>query len=173
MKKVKIALISVFCLVTLVGCSSPKSDMYVEDGAYNLSAQEYIDRINEVVAQQNDSRYMEIPAFEESGETIDIDFIYMELEISTDDNGKITELYYTWDATRDGIGQSIGLYIGYTSEMLGIDSDTVYDELDMMDTSSAGYETSYCEADTLFAYRTIGYGRFNYLTIKPSDSPAE
>ena len=173
MKKIRLTLISAACLVMLAGCSSPKSDMYVEDGTYNLSAQEYIDRINEVVALQNDSRYMEIPAFEESGKTIDIDSFYMDLEISTDDNGKITELYYTWDATRDGIGQSIGLYIGYTSEMLGIDSDTVYDELDMMDTSSAGYETSYCEADTLFAYSTIGHGRFNYLTIKPSDSLAE
>ena len=28
--------------LTLAGCSASKPDMYVEDGAYNLSAQEYI-----------------------------------------------------------------------------------------------------------------------------------
>ena len=173
MREMKRTLIAATCFIVLTGCSTPKTDMYVEDGAYNLTAVEYIDRINEMVALQNDSRYLEIPEFEESGKTIDIDFIYLNLKISTNEDGKITELYYTWNATRGGIGSSLGLYIGYTSEMLGLNSDTVYEELDMMDTSSAKYETSYYGADTLFDYSTIGHGQFNYLTIKPSEPPAK
>lgn len=56
--------------LTLAGCSASKPDMYVEDGAYNLSAQEYIDRINEVVAIQNDSRYLEIPTLRVPGKRL-------------------------------------------------------------------------------------------------------
>ena len=114
--------------LTLAGCSASKPDMYIEDGAYNLSAQEYIDRINEVVAIQNDSRYLEIPDFETSGETIEIDSFFLEVKISTDTDGNITEIKYSWDGARDDIGYSVGLYTGYTMELLGFsDSDAVYD----------------------------------------------
>ena len=156
-------------LILLVGCSAPSADMYIDGGTYNLTPQEYIDRINEIVAAQEDSRYKEIPDFLEAGDAIEIDFIYLTVEFSTDDAGKITEIYYTWDATQGDVGYSIGLYLGYTIDMLGIsNSDTVFDELDMMDTSSAGYETSYSENGTLFSYSTIGHGQFNYLTIRPT-----
>ena len=164
-------LAAILCLlpILLAGCSAPSADMYVNEGAYNLTPQEYIDRINEIVTAQEDSRYKEIPDFLEAGDAIEIDFIYLTVEISTDDAGKITEIYYTWDATQSDVGYSIGLYLGYTIDMLGIsNSDTVFDELDMMDTSSAGYETSYSENGTLFSYSTIGHGQFNYLTIRPT-----
>ena len=145
--------------------------MYIEDGAYNLSAQEYIDRINEVVAIQNDSRYLEIPDFETSGETIEIDSFFLEVKISTDTDGNITEIKYSWDGARDDIGYSVGLYTGYTMELLGFsDSDAVYDQLDMMNPASTGYETSYSEAGTLFSYWVYGYGQYNHLTIAPEEA---
>ena len=148
--------------LTLAGCSASKPDMYVEDGAYNLSAQEYIDRINEVVAIQNDSRYLEIPDFESSGETIEIDSFFLEVKISTNTDGNITEIKYSWDGARDDIGYSVGLYTGYTMELLGFgDSDAAYDQLDMMNPASTGYETSYSEAGTLFSYWVYGYGQYN------------
>ena len=157
--------------LTLAGCSASKPDMYVEDGAYNLSAQEYIDRINEVVAIQNDSRYLEIPDFETSGETIEIDSFFLEVKISTNTNGNITEIKYSWDGARDDIGYSVGLYTGYTMELLGFgDSDAVYDQLDMMNPASTGYETSYSEAGTLFSYWVYGYGQYNHLTIAPEEA---
>ena len=155
----------------LAGCSASKPDMYIEDGAYNLSAQEYIVRINEVVAIQNDSRYLEIPDFETSGETIEIDSFFLEVKISTDTDGNITEIKYSWDGARDDIGYSVGLYTGYTMELLGFsDSDAVYDQLDMMNPASTGYETSYSEAGTLFSYWVYGYGQYNHLTIAPEEA---
>lgn len=157
--------------LTLAGCSASKPDMYVEDGAYNLSAQEYIDRINEVVAIQNDSRYLEIPDFESSGETIEIDSFFLEVKISTNTDGNITEIKYSWDGARDDIGYSVGLYTGYTMELLGFgDSDAVYDQLDMMNPASTGYETSYSEAGTLFSYWVYGYGQYNHLIIAPEEA---
>lgn len=157
--------------LTLAGCSASKPDMYVEDGAYNLSAQEYIDRINEVVAIQNDSRYLEIPDFESSGETIEINSFFLEVKISTNTDGNITEIKYSWDGYRNDIGYSVGLYAGYTMELLGFgDSEAVYDQLDMMNPASAGYETSYSEAGTLFSYLVYGYGQYNHLTIAPEEA---
>ena len=157
--------------LTLSGCSASKPDMYIEDSAYNMSAQEYINRINEVVSIQNDSRYLEIPNFEASGEIIEIDSFFLEIKITTDTNGNITEIYYSWDATRGDVGYSVGLYTGYTMELLGFsDSDAVYEQLDMMNTASAGYETSYSEAGTSFSYLTYGHGQYNHLTIAPAET---
>ena len=42
-------------------------------------------------------------------------------------------------------------------ELLGFsDSDAVYDQLDMMNPASTGYEDSYSEAGTLFSYWYMG-----------------
>lgn len=166
-RAIGIPLISIVVL-SLAACSAPKSNFLIEDGAYNITPKEYIDKINLVVEAQGDSRYLPIPDFLNSGDEIQIDFIYLTLELTTNDAGNITEIYYTWDASRQDIGYSLGLYIGYTCELLGInDSDTVFDELDMMDYTSSGYETTYTENNTLFSYSTIGHGRFNYLKICP------
>lgn len=169
-KKISLFLIPVIA-ITLAACSAPKSDMYIENGAYNLTPQEYVDRINEVVEAQGDSRYTPIPEFQKSGDEIEIDFIYLTVEITTNDSGNITEIYYTWDGTRRGIGDNLSLYLGYTFELLGIsDSSTVYETLDMMDYTYTAYETTYTENGTLFSYRMMGNGQFNYLTIEPSET---
>lgn len=182
MKKKLGLLLFVGIVLGLTGCSKTgplegsypgiSAEMYVvEDSSYNLTPQEYIAKINDVVSAQNDSRYCEIPDFESSGETIDIDFIYLNLKISTNDAGEITEIYYTWDGTRTDVGYSIGLYVGYTAELLGLDADNLYDSLDMMNVDSASHETSYAGNGTLFSYSTLGHGQFNYLTIRPESNP--
>lgn len=169
MKKTSIISIIVL-LIMLSSCSSPKADMYIEDGVYNLTAQEYIDRMNDAVEVQGDSRYLPIPDFEESEDTIDIDFIYLTVRLTTNDAGNIAEIYYTWDGTREDVGYSLGLYLACTLDMLGVnDTDAVYDQLDMMNYNSSSYETSYEDNGTSFSYRTMGSGQFNYLTISPSE----
>lgn len=158
-------------LLVLTGCTAPKAEMHVQDGAYSLTPQEYIDRINATVDAQGDSRYLSIPDFQASGDEIEIDFIYLTVQLSTNESGNLTEIYYTWDWTQSGIGENLGLYLGCTFSLLGIDDvNGTYDALDMMDTSYAGYETTYTENGTLFSYSMIGHGQFNYLTITPADT---
>lgn len=169
-KAISLSLIFIIVL-SLAACSAPKSNSLIENGAYNITPQEYIDKINSVVEDQGDSRYLPIPDFQDSGDMIDIDFIYLTLELTTNDAGNITEIYYTWDATRQGVGYSLGLYLEYTCQLLGIsNSDAVFDELDMMNYTSSSYETTYTDNGTLFSYSTIGNGQFNYLTICPVPS---
>lgn len=169
MKKTSIIPI-IISLFMLTSCSSPKADMYIENDAYNLTPQEYIDRLNSFVEEQGDSRYLTIPDFEESEEPIAIDSIYLTLFLTTDDSGKITEIRYSWDGTREDIGYSIGLYFSYTFSMLGVeDINLIYDELDMMNVNSNAYETSYDENGTYFSYDTMGGGAFNHLTIAPHE----
>lgn len=169
MKKAFSLLLLIIVVLSLAACSASKSNSLIENGAYNITPQEYIDKINSVVEDQGDSRYLQIPSFQESGDKIEIDFIYLTLELTTNDEGNITEIYYEWNAARQGIGYSLGLYLGCTCQLLGIsNSDAVFDELDMMDYTSSGYETTYTDNGTLFSYSTIGNGQFNYLTICPA-----
>lgn len=168
----KISLLFIPALaISITACSASKSDMYIENNAYNLTPQEYINRINDMVAAQGDSRYISIPEFQESGAEIKIDFFYLTVEFTTNNSGKISEIYYTWDGSRRNVGNNLSLYLGHTFEMLGIrDSDMVYETLDMMDYNYTSYETTYTENGTLFSYSMIGNGQFNYLTISPSQS---
>ncbi len=171
MKKAISLSLLIIVVLSLAACSASKSNSLIENGAYNITPQEYIDKINSVVDDQEDSRYLHIPDFEDSGDSIDIDFIYLTLELTTNDIGNITEIYYTWDGSRQDVGYSLGLYLGYTCELLGIsNSDTIFDKLDMMNYTSPSYETTCTENGTLFSYSTIGSGQFNYLTICPVPS---
>lgn len=173
MKKFLFAvMVSVFVL-SLTACgSSNNAEMYVKDGAFNLTAQEYIDALNEVVEMQNDSRYLSIPDFEKSGDFIEIDSIYCSVKLDTNDEGYLTHIWYSWNGTRRDIGYSIGLYSGMTFELLAPDeSDSISDQLDMMNTSSKNYETSATVNGTQVDYEMMS--QFNYLNIYPADNAEE
>lgn len=168
MKRLGILSILLISCLSLVGCTKTTPIMYVENGVYNLTAQDYIDRINAEVAAQNDSRYLQIPDFSVSDEAINIDWIYLTVRITTDSNEKIKEIQYSWNGTRTDVGYSIGLYCGMTVEMLAEgESGSAMDTLDMMDYTSVSYETSYTVNGTVLEYSTIGGGEFNWLTIRP------
>ena len=152
----------------LVGCGQAKPDMYIENKAYNLTPQEYIDAINSNVTATGDDRYLTIPDFEASEAPIDIDFIYLTVSFTTDDNGKINKIFYSWDGTRKNVGYSVGLYCGKTLDMISPKNvDSVWEKLDIMNTASNNYKTSVSDNGTLYSYQMMGSGQFNFLTITP------
>lgn len=176
-KKMKKSVLSgLLCILLLCGCASNSSspELSAENGSFSLTPQEYIDKINEVVQLQEDSRYLEIPDFEASGDNIEIIFLDLNLELTTDENGYLTKIFYTWDAGRKDIGYSLGLYLGFTCEMIAPDEgDLIIDKLDMMDAVSEHYETSCTYNGIHFSYRMMGSGEFNYLTIEPASNSAD
>ena len=168
MKKRILSAIILSAGLALAGCSQAAPIMYVEDGRYNLTAQAYIDLLNEQVEAQNDSRYLEIPDYTFSGDTIDIDGTYLTVRITADDAGKIEKIRYSWNGGRSGVGYSIGLYMGMTAEMLAEgESGPAMDALDMMDYTVSSYETSYEISGSVLEYSSTGHAEFNYLTIRP------
>lgn len=174
MKKLVVPM--VLSIALICGCtpSSSTPELYAIKGSFNLTPQEYIDKVNEIVQIQEDSRYLEIPEFKESGDVIDIIFLDLTLKLETDSNGYITEIKYTWDGYREGVGYSLGLYLALTSDMIAPGNvDLIVNEMDMMDTSYNNYETSYTYNGIHFSYRMMGDGSSNYLTIEPVSSYAE
>ena len=176
-KKMKKSVVPVLLSILLLcGCTSNSKSPELSAGSssFNLTPQEYIDKINEVVQLQKDSRYLEIPDFEASGDNIEIIFLDLNLELTTDENGYLTKIFYTWDAGHKDIGYSLGLYLGFTCEMIAPDEgDLIIDKLDMMDAASEHYETSCTYNGIRFSYRMMGSGEFNYLTIEPASNSAE
>lgn len=175
-KMKKLVLPVLLSILLLCGCTSNSKppELSAGNGSFNLTPQEYIDKINEVVQLQEDSRYLEIPDFEASGDNIEIIFLDLNLELTTDENGYLTKIFYTWDSGRKNIGYSLGLYFGLTFEMIAPDEeDLIFDKLDMMDAASEHYETGCTYNGIHFSYSMMGSGQFNYLTIEPASNSVE
>lgn len=169
MKKIVAGLLALTLLLLSAcgnGTNNSKTSI-ISNGAYNMTPQEYIDKINENVELQNDSRYLTVPPFEKSGDKLQIDFIYCDLTLTTDENNNITKIHYTWDGTRRDIGYSIGMFCAVTFDTLSPGNiDAIHAELDMMNVSSKNYETSATSNGSTFEYRMMS--QFNYLTIYPT-----
>ena len=161
------------CLLMMYGCSSGgtqknKSTMYVVDGAYNLTPQEFIDCVNQYVAAQNDSEYVKIPAFEKSGEDIKITR-GLDLKIETNEAGKIIKIEFSWIGQYSDAVKNVGLLMGITIGLLSNETDgnTVIEELNMMDPEKSGYDSySGCNGST-FWYTSVETAKYNFLTIQP------
>lgn len=168
-KKLLSLIVLAMSLFTFVSCSNDatnSSAVKIKNGSYLLTPKEYIDFINQNVENMGDSRYLKIPDYVESGETIDIDFIYCSLKITEDGNGNISNIAYYWDGKRSDIGYSIGLYCSATFDYFsGGQIDEIFNKLDIMNLSVNQYETTCINNGSLYSYKKMG--EFNWLTISP------
>lgn len=161
----------VFCLFMMCGCSGSggqKPIMYVVDGAYNLTPQEFIDQINQRAAAQTDGEYMTIPAFEKSGEKIEISR-GLDLEIEANEEGQTTKIEYSWIGQYSDAVKNVGFFMGVTFGLLTNEKDgnAVIKELNMMDPEQSGYDSfSNCNGST-FWYSSVENAKYNFLTISP------
>ena len=165
-----------FCLLITCGCTaiSQKPAMYVVDGAYNLTPQEFIDRVNQHVKAQNDSEYKTIPAFEKSGEEIEITR-GLHLEIETNEAGQIFKIQFSWIGQYSDAVKNAGLLMGTTIGLLTNekDGDAVIEELNMMDPEKSGYDSySGCNGSR-FWYSSVERAKYNFLTIQPDISESQ
>lgn len=178
MKRVCAGLLA-FCLLVMCGCSSGntnKNIMYVVDGAYNLTPQEFIDLINQVIEGQDNADYKPISDFEESDKSINIGGIHSSIRFSTNEAGKISEIKYEWNIY-NFYAEEATFLVGVTIQMLSAENgQAILDELKMMNpnmqqTGQSSYKTS-CSIDgSDYEYYSFGNMKYNWLTIHPSENP--
>lgn len=169
MKRICVGFLAV-CILVISGCSSDsaKPFMYVIDGAYNLTPQEFINRVNQHVEARNNSKYVKIPEFKESGEKIDITR-GLHLNIATNDAGKIIKIEFSWIGIYSDANENAGLLMGTTIGLLTDEEsgNRVIQELDMMNPEKVEYQSySGCNEST-FWYSSYQTAKFNFLTIEP------
>lgn len=173
-KKAASLLCIILVIFLLMGCEAkPQPIMPVSNGAFILTPQEYIDHMNNVVEDQNDSRYLSIPEFEESDKTIDIDWIDLTLTLSTNSDGKIEKIQYKWHSSRTNADRNVNLYLSATIYMTSASSEVgqaVFDNLDIGDSRTPKYSTSYTTNGVQYEYSVWGYGEYNTITIYPEAS---
>jgi hypothetical protein len=165
--------LALLLLVSLASCggSKPEPAMKVEDGSFNLTPQEYIDYINNLIEAENDSRYLSIPDFTKSEKSIDVKGNNLYLTLTSDSDGKLTEIRCHWNAKKQGTTSNAGFYLSASILMISADEDApekVVGELDMLDTVSPMYDTSYTLDGALYSYSTYGHGQYNTITITPA-----
>lgn len=198
MKKV-ITIILVFALVLLTGCgeSKPATVLYVENDAYNLTPQEYIDLMNSSIEQQ-DANYPTIPNWDVNSESMEIGMwvdrsdIYAdndgditkcsnvgtwfnELRIETNADEKIIGICYEWEIKDQELTDAAYFMAGLTIGMaVGPENiQTVYDALDMAKTGVSSYINECDNNGSHFYFTSYGYGKYNYLHISPVEPNAE
>lgn len=145
--------------------------MAVTDGTFGLTPQEYIDRLNILVEDLNDSRYLSIPDYVESGSPILVDGIYLDLILTADDDENLTGVKLEWHANRAGTTENAILYLSATILLISDNEeavDTVIDKLDPLDSSYHHYDTSCVLDGALYQYSSTGYAKYNDVTITPS-----
>lgn len=158
-------------LFMMCGCSSgsaQKNIMYVVDGAYNLTPQEYIDLVNQALGDQ-DKDYPKIPDWDSSKASLEIGSFFTQLYLHTNDEGKITRISYHWEITRDQNQVDAAYFMaGLTIGMISLDHMTeIEEELDMLRTGKSSYINE-CDMDgSNFHYTCSGYGKYNILSISP------
>jgi hypothetical protein len=142
--------------------------MYVINGAYNMTPQQHIDRINELVENENDSRYKTIPDYDPEASSIRIVSVYLEVSIDTNDDGYITAIEYSWETSSKSVQTAATYLVGMTICLLAPDdAEAIVDHLDMTATGYPIYDTSYVANGTDFVYSAIVYGKYNTFTVAP------
>lgn len=157
-----------FYLLIMCGCSGATQTIYVADGAYTLTPQELIDRVNEYVETRDNDKYKTIPAFEKSGEDIEITR-GLNLSIETNEAGKIIKIQFSWIGQYSDAVENAGTLMGIVIRLFANekDSNTIIEELNMMDPERSGYDSySKCNGST-FWYSSVEYSKYNFLTITP------
>lgn len=172
MKKFLVLILSLSFLFALTSCGSSKSQgpMAVTDGTFGLTPQEYIDKLNTLVEASNDSRYLSIPDYVESGKSISVGSIYLELTLTADDDGNLTEIKWHWNADRVGTTENAIFQLSATILLISDNEEaleTVIDELDPLDSSYPRYDTSYVLDGALYQYSSINHAQYNDITITP------
>lgn len=164
-----------FCLFVMCGCSgggAQKPIMYVVDGAYNLTPQEFIDIVNQVIKENGDSDYEELSDYSESDSKVNIGGIHSSIQFTTNAVGKISEIKYEWNIY-NFYAEEATFLVGVTIQMLSPQNgQTVLDELSMMNSGmqkpgQSSYET-FCSVDESdYSYFCFGNMKYNWLTITP------
>ena len=163
-----------FCLFVMCGCSSGstqknKNIMYVVDGAYNLTPQEYIDLMNQYLRAEG-ADYPQIPDWDDSEISIDIGSFFTQLSFSTNSEGRITRIHYDWQITKDQKQVDAAYFmIGLTIGMISPQHTTeIENELNLLGTGKSSYITECDVEGSHFYYTCAGYGKYNLLSISPS-----
>lgn len=166
--------LAVLLSIGLCSCQGQKnnaaknSEMYVVTDAYNLTPQEYIDRVNEIVESTGDSRYKTIPDFEKSGSVIYVS-LPISVTIDTNDAGFITRIKFDWKSTSSATQTAATFLVGTTICMLSVDNaDAIIEQLDMTATGVSSYETTCTMDGSTYDYFVFGDGKYNWLTITPT-----
>lgn len=173
MKKFSSLTAVLLLLISLAACSGAKPDsvMRVADGSFSLTPQEYIDYINNLIESQGGSDFLPIPDFTESEKTIDIESTHLSLKLTANDDEKLTEIQWHWDAKKQDTTSNIGFYLGASILMISANEDAqeeIVNGLNMLDTAPPKYDTSYTLDGVLYSYSTYGHGQYNTITITPA-----
>lgn len=173
MKRIWAGLLAL-CLLIMCGCSNAgvpkdKNIMYVVDGAYNLTPQEYIDLVNQALDREQKD-YAKIPDWDGSEPSVEIGSFFTRLSFDTNNEGKITRIHYDWQITRDQKQVDAAYFmVGITIGLISLDGiNEIEAKLDMLRTGKSSYINE-CDAEgSHFYYTCAGYGKYNLLTITPS-----
>lgn len=166
MKRIYVGLLAV-CLLVMCGCSggSQQSLMYVVDGAYNLTPQEYIDLSNQLLEEQADGNYLTIPNWDTAAANTVYVTLSFDIGFKVNDEGKITRISYHWKNTTEAANTAaflVGATIGMISAKNG---DKITEQLDMYNFNKKSIENT-CEMDgSSFYYVSANYGEHNWFSV--------
>lgn len=167
------------CLLTMCGCSggNQKPIMYVVDGAYNLTPQEYIDLMNQTMDNQKDGDYLTLPNWDERVvHTINVTLSF-DIRFDVNDEGKITGISYHWKNTTESANTAVFL-VGVTINILTASENQgneIAEQLDMLNFQKKSYEKTYNANGSHFYYLSAEYGEHNWFSVDicdDSESPA-
>lgn len=162
-----------FCLLVMCGCTSEnqKSIMYVVDGAYNLTPQEYIDLMNQTMDNQKDSDYLALPNWaERQAHTISVTLSF-DISFDVNDEEKITRISYHWKNTTEAANTAVFL-VGVTINILTTSENQgneIVEQLDMLNFQKKSYEKTYDSNGSHFYYLSAEYGEHNWFSVDICD----
>lgn len=163
-----------FCLFLMCGCSGEsapkdKNIMYIVDGAYNLTPQEYIDLMNQNLEAQEDGDYLTIPNWDEAVGSAISPTISFDIRFSVTEDGKITRISYHWKNTTEAANTAVFL-VGATIGMISTENGKeIIEKLDMLNFSKKSYETTFEMDGSDFYYMSAEYGEHNWFSVEISD----
>ena len=166
MKRICVGLLTV-CLFVTCGCSgsTQKQRMYVVNGAYNLTPQEYIDLSNQFMESQKDGEYFLIPDWDtaEANKVYVTESFYISFKVN--DEGKITRILYQWRGLTEE-SYSAAFLIGATMEMISPgNGDIISEQLDLFNSSEKSIDNNYAIDGSLFYYTSLNYRRAESFSV--------
>lgn len=164
-----------FFLLLMCGCSgggARKPIIYVVDGAYNLTPQEYIDLMNQTTDRQEDGDYLILPNWDERvAHTVNVTLSF-DIGFEENDEGRITSIAYHWKNTTEAANTAAFL-VGATINMLAVSDkqgNEIVNQLDMFNFEKKTYEKTYDVNGNHFYYMSANYGEHNWFSVNIIDS---